>query len=197
MTLPATGPLLASMINVELGRASNAKFHLNGTDERRLARVPTGPIGFSDFYGKSRGFPTPDADYPDPNTVTKTATWVAPSLTIVSSVTFNVDGTITASGTMTTPLPPRWYQDGTPPPGYQALFNPVSSSFSGGVDAWSYTPPTGQWFPMTHDFPAFVQLGSTGAITQTTTATAVIDVTISTGSAVVATFRLNCVATLT
>lgn len=43
----------ASEINVELGRASNAPFDINGTEERALAQVPTGPISFADFIGKS------------------------------------------------------------------------------------------------------------------------------------------------
>lgn len=53
MTLPASGPMGASAINVELGRASTAPFDINGTAERTLAGKPTGVINFSDFYGKS------------------------------------------------------------------------------------------------------------------------------------------------
>lgn len=53
MTLPSSGPMTASMINVELGRASNAPFDINGAAERALAGKPSGPIKFSDFYGKS------------------------------------------------------------------------------------------------------------------------------------------------
>lgn len=55
MTLPTSGPISASMINAELGRDSNARFHINGADERALAEVPTGLVTFADFYGKSRG----------------------------------------------------------------------------------------------------------------------------------------------
>ena len=53
MTLPSSGPISASDINVELGRASNAYFDINGAAERALAGVPSGTISFSDFYGKS------------------------------------------------------------------------------------------------------------------------------------------------
>lgn len=53
MTLPASGTISASQINVELGRASNAAFDINGAAERELAEVPSGAISFSDFHGKS------------------------------------------------------------------------------------------------------------------------------------------------
>jgi hypothetical protein len=51
-TLPGTGPMSASMINVELGRNYNAYFSINDPEVRALAGVPTGEIKFSDFYGK-------------------------------------------------------------------------------------------------------------------------------------------------
>jgi len=197
MTLPATGPLLASMINVELGRASNAKFHLNGTDERRLARVPTGPIGFSDFYGKSRGFPTPDADYPDPNTVTATQAWAAITPSCIASVTFNTVGTITSKGAVTTPLPPKWYQDGTPPPGYSITFSFVSSTFTGDPDVRGTIVNTGLWFPMTSDWEVYANLYKATAPTVSTTMIVTFDVSLSDGTAVIVRFRLTCSATLT
>jgi len=75
MTLPTSGPLLVSMINAELGRAGNAYFNINGTEERQLADVPTGQVSFHDFYGKTRGFLTPQVDYVDPNTLTGTQVW--------------------------------------------------------------------------------------------------------------------------
>ncbi len=53
MALPSSGPLTASQINVELGRASSAPFALGGADERALAGKPSGAISFSDFHGKS------------------------------------------------------------------------------------------------------------------------------------------------
>lgn len=53
MTLPTSGTLQASDINVELGRAWNHFFDMNGTAERNLAGKPSGAISFSDFYGKS------------------------------------------------------------------------------------------------------------------------------------------------
>lgn len=53
MTLPASFPISASQINVELGRSANVPFNLTGAEERALAGVPSGPISFSDFLGKS------------------------------------------------------------------------------------------------------------------------------------------------
>src|SRR5437870_4020013 len=53
MTLPSSFPLSASQINVELGRASNAVFNINGSEERTLAGVPSGPISFASFLGKT------------------------------------------------------------------------------------------------------------------------------------------------
>lgn len=53
MTLPSSFPISASQINVELGRASNAAFDLQGTNERALAGIPSGAISFSDFLGKA------------------------------------------------------------------------------------------------------------------------------------------------
>lgn len=53
MALPASPPLQASDINVELGRAGTAAFSINGASERALAGVAAGAISFSDFLGKS------------------------------------------------------------------------------------------------------------------------------------------------
>lgn len=53
MTLPSSGQIAASDINVELGRAWNHFFDMNAAAERNLAGKPTGSIGFADFYGKS------------------------------------------------------------------------------------------------------------------------------------------------
>ena len=54
MTLPASGIMTAGMINVELGRASNAHFDINGAAERALAQKPSGQIAFSNFYSKTK-----------------------------------------------------------------------------------------------------------------------------------------------
>lgn len=56
MTLPASGPISASNINLELRRASNATFNINGSLERALAGVLSGAISLSNFYGKT--YPT-------------------------------------------------------------------------------------------------------------------------------------------
>ena len=55
MTLPESGLITAAMINEELLRSSNAPFSINGTDERKLAEVLSGPIRMSDFYGAALG----------------------------------------------------------------------------------------------------------------------------------------------
>lgn len=55
MTLPSSGVMTAAMVNVELGRASNAFFNMNGAAERALAGVPSGGYGMNSFYGKSNG----------------------------------------------------------------------------------------------------------------------------------------------
>lgn len=53
MTLPASFPLSASQINVELGRSAGAAFDIQGATERALAEIPAGAISMSDFLGKS------------------------------------------------------------------------------------------------------------------------------------------------
>lgn len=55
MALPASGPLSASQINVELGRAVGAAFSMNDAAVRSLAGKPSGPISFGDLLGKSMG----------------------------------------------------------------------------------------------------------------------------------------------
>jgi len=53
MALPSSPPITAQDINVELGRSPTAAFSIIGAEERALAGVPSGPISFSDFLGKS------------------------------------------------------------------------------------------------------------------------------------------------
>lgn len=53
MTLPSTGVISASMVNVELRRAAGAAFSMNAGPERTLANKPSGVIRFSDFRGKT------------------------------------------------------------------------------------------------------------------------------------------------
>jgi len=55
MTLPSSGWIQVSDINVELGRAWNAPFDINEAAVRALAGKPSGAISFSDFFGKSAG----------------------------------------------------------------------------------------------------------------------------------------------
>ena len=54
MTLPVSpNTITAADINVELGRAATDPFDINGAEERDLAEIASGPISFSDFWGKS------------------------------------------------------------------------------------------------------------------------------------------------
>lgn len=54
MTLPSSGPLAASIINIELARSpATSRFELGGAEERKLAKQPSGAISFYQFYGKS------------------------------------------------------------------------------------------------------------------------------------------------
>lgn len=53
MALSGTGPISASQINVELGRAATATFSIGGASERNLAGVPSGALSFGTFRGKS------------------------------------------------------------------------------------------------------------------------------------------------
>lgn len=55
MTLQTSGTITASDINAELKRTSGTQFNIGGADERKLAKVSSGIIKLSDFYGKSNG----------------------------------------------------------------------------------------------------------------------------------------------
>jgi hypothetical protein len=56
MTLPASGTLTFGQINTELGDTSTSTRSLNDAVSRALARVPSGLIALSNFYGQSSGF---------------------------------------------------------------------------------------------------------------------------------------------
>ena len=51
MALPSSGVMKASMIQAELKETGS--WSINAPTSRKLAKVPTGTIKFSDFYGKS------------------------------------------------------------------------------------------------------------------------------------------------
>lgn len=53
MTLPASGQISASNINVELNKTSTTMGSLNDSDWRSLAGVASGQISYSNFWGKS------------------------------------------------------------------------------------------------------------------------------------------------
>jgi hypothetical protein len=68
MPINSSGPIalgsgsVGQSINLELGKAINATISMNDSNVRTLAGIPTGPIAFNNFYGKSNAAspsPTP------------------------------------------------------------------------------------------------------------------------------------------
>ena len=55
MALPASGQISIDQINTQLQRAFNSACDIGGSAERSLARVVTGQISMSDFWGKPLG----------------------------------------------------------------------------------------------------------------------------------------------
>ena len=53
MSLPTSGPISFSMVNIELFKAATTSGTFNDTDFRTLAGIPSGAISMSDQYGKS------------------------------------------------------------------------------------------------------------------------------------------------
>jgi len=57
MTLPSSGTINCSQIDLELGDSGTSIISLGDADARALAGVPSGSISMSDFYGKSSASP--------------------------------------------------------------------------------------------------------------------------------------------
>lgn len=90
------GATSGQSVNLELGKGATDTISMNDTNVRTLAGVPTGPITFNNFYGKSNvSSPTP--------TPTRTP---SPSLTPSVSVSPTPTPTITPSATR--PTYPRY-----------------------------------------------------------------------------------------
>ena len=53
MSLPTSGPISFSMVNIELFKAATTSGTFDDTDFRTLAGIPSGAISMSDQYGKS------------------------------------------------------------------------------------------------------------------------------------------------
>ena len=53
MSLPTSGPISFSMVNIELFKAATTNGTFDDTDFRTLAGIPSGAISMSDQYGKS------------------------------------------------------------------------------------------------------------------------------------------------
>lgn len=60
MVLPSSGTISIANINTELGLSSTATSSLNDSRLRGLARVESGTISMSNFYGKSRIYSAPN-----------------------------------------------------------------------------------------------------------------------------------------
>ena len=58
MTLPSSGPLSMSDINVELNRSPTATISLNDPQVRELSQIVSGPVGFNNLLGKAAWTPT-------------------------------------------------------------------------------------------------------------------------------------------
>lgn len=145
MTLPASFPLSSAQINVELGRAANAAFSIGGAAERQLAGVPSGPISFSNFLGKSAfafvPFATPYGVRGGSSAVGATSPQTANA---DSRVTLLTDGTLATAGFNTASNPSGYtqpvsvrYYNGTPATTVWAYFNRIdgAGTFSAG-NAW-------------------------------------------------------------
>lgn len=52
MALPSGTTISADQINIQLGRAGATTMDIGGTAERNIARVLSGQISYSDFWGK-------------------------------------------------------------------------------------------------------------------------------------------------
>lgn len=98
MALPATGTITAAMVNVELGRASNAPFSLNDPAVRALAGKTSGAISFADLRGKSAVTIVV--------TITPTGHTTTSSTTMSAGANYTVS--VTKNGSTVTPSAQLW-----------------------------------------------------------------------------------------
>ena len=127
MTLPSSGAISLSNVNVELGRGSTATISLGESAVRTLAGVPSGAISLSNLYGKT--FAPTISISPDPlqttisggGSVTSGAATATASggaggytyaWTYVSGDSFTINSPTSASTTFTTTLVSGGYKLG-------------------------------------------------------------------------------------
>lgn len=110
MTLPATGSISLSQVNVELGRAAAARISLGEAAVRSLAGVSSGTIRMSNLRGKSNV------------TFTKSGTGRGMSY---AEVTFSCN------------VPATWYVDGSL---YASNLTSITLSLSAPMQGSSYSP---------------------------------------------------------